>query len=267
MGRRNIGKYDGTVIATPPEFHMDSFWEMCKEEGECPNGSILIEKPLALNMNSVNSGFTHEDNNWLADAIGSQPSWLMMAHNYLFDEALFEFKRRSISVLQSNRKWDYVSLDYMPDWHGVGFREGYRDRHEARDGCMSVSMPHAIYIMDYLFGLPDKERFYKMIHPSLETKGNTTVSGIRSNEGSMVTSVEDWSYKEQRIHQLIDVETRKVLFDWTKSDILGTYKKMMQCFLDVVGGAREVPELCRLSEGVRIVKAIESATYLENLYE
>jgi len=42
---------------------------------------------------------------------------------------------------------------------------------------------------------------------------------------------------------------------------------MMKCFLDVIEGAREVPELCRLEEGIRIVKAIESATYLENDYE
>ncbi len=241
---------DGAIISTPPEQHYRDIHSCYGNEIKF----ILCEKPLGLSWTETIT----------------PPLWsdgIMMAHNYLFSPKLHAFKKEMIANLRSNRKWEYVSKDYLPHWHGESFANEYEDRHEARDGCMAVSVSHQIYILDYLFGLPDREEYYKLNMDIINTRGDNAVTGIRENATSRVISVETWLSKEKREHFVVDPMTGKG-FDWTKAgdDIQNSYKLLMKCFLEVIEGARDIPELCKLSEGIRIVKAVESATYIEDNY-
>lgn len=249
------GKYDGAVIATPPEFHMQNYDEIFEIMGK---GKILIEKPLALT--------TDRPKKWKLEDL--RETNIMMAHNYLFSPELWKFKREMIAPLRADRRWEYVSADYLPHWHGPDFANEYEDRHEARDGCMAISVSHAIYILDYLFGMPDREEYYKDNYSVIKTRGDNAVTGVRINKNSNVILIESWAAKGERQHYLKEIGAR-MGFNWINhtDDILASYKVMMKCFLDVVEGARDIPELCQLSEGIRIVKAIEDSQYLINEYE
>ena len=133
---------------------------------------------------------------------------------------------------------------------------------------MTVCAPHNIYILDYLFGLPDKEVYFKSNQTVLEMEGDNVVTGYRENSNGRITIVESWIVKGGKIHHLVDNETKRS-FDWinnVKVDTLETYKTMIRCWLEVISGERGIPELGQLSEGIRIVKAVESANYTENLY-
>ena len=242
------GDYDGAVIATPPEFHYRNLNDMY--DFGMP---LLIEKPLFLVLPDELK-WEHTNN-------------IMMAHNYLFMEELWKFKREMIAPLRGGRHWQYISADYLPHWHGPEFADSYQERHEARDGCMAVSVSHAIYILDYLFGMPDREEYYKDNYSIIETKGDNSVQGIRVNEHSTVTIIESWSAKK-REHYLKEIGSQHG-FNWTNhnEDVLGSHKRMMTKFLQVIKGESEIPPLCRLEEGIRITQQIEAAEFLSNDYE
>ena len=244
------GKYDGAVIATPPEFHIEN---IVVSEGHGIK-NVLVEKPLSLQITDII---------WNKKFNGN----IMMAHNYLFSPELWKFKREMIAPLRANRHWQYISADYMPNWHGPEVANNYKDGHEAKDGCMAISVSHSIYILDYLFGMPDREEYYKDNYPIIETKGDNSVQGVRVNEHSTVVLIESWAAKERQ-HYLKEIgSTQGVNWVNHNDDVLGSHKRLMKCFLSVIKGEREIPELCKLSEGIRIEKAIESATYLRNDYE
>ena len=100
------GDYDGCVIATPPEFHYENLNESFNKIGYIP---FLIEKPLALNSGFIPIGMKDWD-----DKVKNK---IMMAHNYLFSLELWNFKKEMIAPLRADRRCEYVSADYLPNWH------------------------------------------------------------------------------------------------------------------------------------------------------
>lgn len=240
--------FDGAVISTPPNKHIENI-VVC-EANSVKN--ILVEKPLSLQIIGIMWNKRFDGN-------------IMMAHNYLFDPRLYEHKKECIRLFHIGESWEYFSLDYMPEWHGVDFANNYKNRHEAKDGCMAVSMPHTIYILDYLFGKPFREEYWKS-NTGLDIEADDTVTGLRVIDNrSKIIITETWNHKGIKVHGLA-VRGTTVGFDWSKSDINQTYKTMLKCWIKVIEGKREIPELCKLEEGIRIVRCIEEAKIVENEY-
>ena len=71
----NVG-FDGAVICTPPETHIERI-VVCEGNGI---KNVLVEKPLSLQITGIM---------WNKKFNGN----IMMAHNYLFEPELYEFKK------------------------------------------------------------------------------------------------------------------------------------------------------------------------------
>ncbi len=128
------------VIATPSQFHIEQAIFLSNREVH-----ILVEKPLAVEMNGIDS---------LIKIIHEKNVVAMMAQSYRFHEGYLLIKKMlNDQVIGKVYHVNLFGGHYLPDWHPmIDYRIEYTAQKKLGGGALLTSMSHTFDSVCWLFG-------------------------------------------------------------------------------------------------------------------
>lgn len=241
--------FDFVLISNPTYKHAETIERIL--DLNCP---LFIEKPLFHSLDAAQ----------LLNKVSASGNFSYVACNLRFLDSLIYLRNILLPKIKVNEVNVYCG-SFLPDWRkGVDYKSSYSS-HENQGGGIHLDMIHELDYVYWLFGKPMQVFSYKRSKSTLDIDAIDYANYLLEYNNFAVNIVLNYYRKDKRRTielvcydetYTIDIfsntisTTKKVLFK-SDQDIIDTYKKQMEYYIDKVNNSS--------NKGEKIMNNIEEA--------
>lgn len=243
---KEINKFDGAVIASPPKFHISQAKELLKF-----NIPLLLEKPLAKTLDEAET---------LAEILISNKTPVLLGYTYRWWPSIIALKQKiAEGEIGKTLRADFFMSAHLADWHPwERYQDFFMASRELGGGAL-LDESHWLDLMIWFFGMPAEifADISKISNLEIDTDDNVELIA-RYDNGLRVNMHLDLYGRPHK--KYISVTGDKGSLEWnfeTNLDRNIMFVGLAKDFAGILNGAGRAE--CTVEDGIKVLKVIETA--------